>query len=315
LRALADVAGRRLDRLNAGDIGFFVGPRINAAGRLEDMAIGIECLLTDDPAQAAELAHTLDAINGERRGVQQNMLEDAERILARVADVGDASAVCVFDPDWHPGGIGLVASKLKEQLHRPAIAFSLADPEGNPEGSELRGSARSIPGFHVRDALAAVDARHPGLLTRFGGHAMAAGMSMSREHLDAFVAAFKSQAESTLDPATLRRELLSDGELEADEMSHELAHRLRDAGPWGQGFPEPLFDGEFDVLDHRQVGRGHLKLTLRADRDASPVAAIHFGGWTRSPPPSRIRIAYQLEPDDYRDRTGVQLLVRHLEPT
>ena len=309
LRALADVAGRKLERLNAGDIGFFIAPRINAAGRLEDMAIGIECLLTDDPTQAAELAHTLDAINGERRGVQQQMLEEAEQIVAMAGNAGEAAAVCVFDADWHPGVIGLVASKLKEQLHRPVIAFSPSESGS----TELRGSARSIPGFHIRDALAAVDAMHPGLIARFGGHAMAAGMSIWYEQLDAFVAAFKAYAETTVDPALLGRELFSDGPLEPGEMTYELAQSLRDAGPWGQGFPEPLFDGTFDVLDFRQVGHGHLKLTLRDDSSTAPIAAIQFGGWNGTPPP-RVRIAYQLEPDDYRDRAGVQLLVRHLEP-
>lgn len=309
LRALAAVAGRKLESLNAGDIGFFIAPRINAAGRLEDMAIGIECLLTDDATQAAELAHTLDAINGERRSVQQQMLEEAEQIVAMTHNAGEAAAVCVFDPDWHPGVIGLVASKLKEQLHRPVIAFSPSEP-----GSfELRGSARSIPGFHVRDALAAVDALHPGLIARFGGHAMAAGLSLQSAQLESFVAAFESQAEAMVDPALLRRELISDGVLEPEEMTHALARALRDAGPWGQGFPEPLFDDAFDVLDFRQVGHGHLKLTLRRDANAPPVAAIQFGGWNGSPPPPRVRIAYQLEPDDYRDRAGVQLLIRHLE--
>ncbi len=308
LRALSDVAGRKLDRLNASDIGFFIAPRINAAGRLEDMAIGIECLLTDDQTQAAELARTLDAINGERRGVQEQMLEQAERITAMAGDAVEAAAVCVFDPDWHPGVIGLVASKLKEKLHRPVIAFSPSEPGSG----ELRGSARSIPGFHIRDALAAVDAMHPDLIARFGGHAMAAGMSIRHGQLDTFIAAFKSYAETTLDPALLRRELLSDGPLESDEMTHALAQSLRDAGPWGQGFPEPLFDGVFDVLDFRQVGHGHLKLTLRHEASKVPITAIQFGGWNGTPPP-RLRIAYQLEPDDYRDRSGVQLLVRHLE--
>jgi single-stranded-DNA-specific exonuclease len=310
LRALADIAGRKLERLVASDIGFFIAPRINAAGRLEDMAIGIECLLTDDPAQAAELAHTLDAINGERRGVQQQMLDAADRIVTIADDAADAAAVCVFDPDWHPGVIGLVASKLKDRLHRPTIAFAPSEPDS----AELRGSARSIPGFHIRDALAAVDAAHPGLIARFGGHAMAAGMSIQREQLDSFIAAFKSHADATLEPALLRRELSSDGELLADEMTHAMANALRQAGPWGQGFAEPLFDGVFDVLDFRQVGHGHLKLTLRHTADAAPIAAIHFGGWTGTPPPRRVCIAYQLEPDEYRDRAGVQLLVRHLEP-
>ena len=315
LRALAEVSGRKLDRLNAGDIGFFIAPRINAAGRLEDMAIGIECLLADDPVQATELARTLDAINSERRGVQQQMLDEAEQIALMANNAGDAAAVCVFDADWHPGVIGLVASKLKEQLHRPVIAFAPSAPGTDGIGSmELRGSARSIPGFHIRDALAAVDAAHPGLITRFGGHAMAAGMSMSQGRLDEFIRAFKHYGETALDPALLRREIASDGSLESGEMTYALAQILREAGPWGQGFAEPLFDDVFDVLDFRQVGHGHLKLVLRHDAGGAPIAAIHFSGWTIAPPPSRVRIAYQLEPDDYRDHAGVQLLIRHLEP-
>ena len=307
LRALADVAGRKLERLNASDIGFSIAPRINAAGRLEDMAIGIECLLTDDPTQAAELAHTLDAINGERRGVQQQMLEQAEQITALAGDAVEAAAVCVFDPDWHPGVIGLVASKLKEKLHRPVIAFSPSEPDSD----ELRGSARSISGFHIRDALAAVDATHPGLIVRFGGHAMAAGMSMQRDRLETFIAAFKSHAEATLDPALLRRELISDGALEADEMTYAMAQTLRDAGPWGQGFPEPLFDGAFDVLTWRVVGERHLKFELA--HAGLRLNAIEFGGWDGTAPPERIRIAYRLEPDDWRDRESVQLVVVHRE--
>ncbi len=310
LRALADVAGRKLETLNASDIGFFIAPRLNAAGRLEDMAIGIECLLADDATHAAELADTLDAINGERRGVQQAMLDEAERIVARAGTTDDAAAVCVFDAEWHPGVIGLVASKLKEQLHRPVIAFAPSEP-----GSiELRGSARSIPGFHIRDAMAAVDAMHPGMIDRFGGHAMAAGMSLAHDCLDAFVDAFKTHALATLDPALLRRDLLTDGALAPEEATYATAQALRQAGPWGQGFAEPLFDDVFDVIDFRQVGHGHLKLTLRQDATAAPIAAIHFGGWTGSPLPPRVRVAYQLEPDDYRDRAGVQLLIRHLEP-
>lgn len=308
LRALAAVAGRNLERLNASDIGYFIGPRINAAGRLEDMAIGIECLLTDDPAHAAELAHTLDAINGERRGVQQHMVEQAEQLTAIASDAVHGAAVCVFDPDWHPGVIGLVASKLKEKLHRPVIAFSLSEPGS----AELRGSARSIPGFNVRDAIAAVDALHPGLITRFGGHAMAAGMSLQSGQMDAFIAAFIAQVELTLDPALLRQELISDGTLQADEMTHAFAQILREAGPWGQGFPEPLFDDAFDVLAWRIVGERHLKLEL--GHAARRFNAIEFGGWTGTAPPGRVRIAYRLEPDDWRGRESVQLVVVHRDP-
>jgi single-stranded-DNA-specific exonuclease len=305
LRALADVAGRKLDRLNASDIGFFIGPRINAAGRLEDMAIGIECLLTDDPTQAAELAHTLDAINGERRGVQQQMFEQAEQITALAGDAVEAAAICVFDQDWHPGVIGLVASKLKEKLHRPVIAFAPSESGS----AELRGSARSIPGFHIRDALAAVDASNPGLIVRFGGHAMAAGMSIQHDQLETFIAAFISHAEASLDPSLLRRELISDGALAPGDMNRALAQALRDAGPWGQGFPEPLFDGEFDVLAWRVVGERHLKLEL--GHAGLHLDAIEFGGWKGSPPPGRIRVAYRLDINEWRDRESLQLVIVH----
>src|SRR5690606_11602886 len=212
LQALIEVSGRQAATLTAADIGFGLAPRINAAGRLEDMALGIECLLSDDRALAREIAERLHGINAERRGVQQTMVDDAEAVLAAVpvpADGAPAAAICLFDPDWHAGVIGLVASKLKERLHRPVVAFAPAEP-----GSEqLRGSARSIPGLHIRDVLAAVDSTRPGLIERFGGHAMAAGLSLQRGHLAAFEQAFVEAVQAELDPALLQAELLSDGEL------------------------------------------------------------------------------------------------------
>ena len=313
LRALAEVAGRRLDQLSTSDIGFAIAPRLNAAGRLEDMALGIECLLADDASRAFELAQILDGINAERRGLQQVMVEDADELLRRAAD-RDANAICVFDESWHPGVIGLVASKLKDRLHRPVIAFAPAGSNHDDHDSDdLRGSARSISGFHIRDALVAVDASHPGLITRFGGHAMAAGLSLPRMHLDDFIAAFVAHAGVTLDPALLQQDVLSDGPLLASEISRDTAQTLRMAGPWGQGFAEPVFDGEFDVLDWRQVGQKHLKLKLRAPGADAILNAIQFCGWSDSPAPPRVHIAYQLDLDDYRDRNGVQLLVRHLQ--
>ncbi len=318
LRALIEVSRRDAATLSAADVGFAIGPRINAAGRLEDMALGIECLLTDDPRQARELAQALDAINTERRAVQEQMVFDAEAgladALARLPETPSATgnaaprvAHCLFDADWHPGVIGLVASKLKERLHRPVVAFAPSEP-----GSVvLRGSARSIPGFHIRDALAAVDAAHPGLIDRFGGHAMAAGMSLQRVHLDAFERAFTTAATAMLDPESLHDVLASDGELDASAFDIGNAHALRDGGPWGQGFPEPLFDGEFTVLAHRPVGTRHLKLELGVA--GKRLNAIHFGGWDGSPPPSRVRIAYRLEPDDYRGGDAIQLVVVHRE--
>ncbi|MBJ6977813.1 single-stranded-DNA-specific exonuclease RecJ [Luteimonas sp. MC1895] len=315
LMALVEVAGRRAESLVAADIGFAIGPRLNAAGRLEDMALGIECLLCDDPARARELAQRLDAINRERRDVQQSMLDEAEQALsAQMLEAfgrgGEGMAsICAFDAGWHPGVVGLVASKLKERLHRPVVAFAPSEPGS----ASLRGSARSIPGFHVRDALAAIDARHPGLIERFGGHAMAAGLSLDASRLEAFEAAFHAHAGSVLDAATLQATLDSDGALAPHEFDRVHAEALRDGGPWGQGFPEPLFDGEFDVAGWRVVGERHLRLDLRADGVQARLAAIHFGAWRGDPPPGRARLAYRLVPDDYRGGDAIQLVVEHLE--
>ncbi|MEO6154373.1 MAG: single-stranded-DNA-specific exonuclease RecJ [Thermomonas sp.] len=308
LRALIDVAGRDAESLTTTDIGFAIGPRINAAGRLEDMSIGIECLLTDDPTQAMQLAQILQSINHERRGVQAEMQDMAEAQMPNLGDAATSYAICLYDTDWHPGVVGLVASKTKERLHRPAIAFAPAEPGS----SMLRGSARSIPGFHIRDALALVDARHPGLVPRFGGHAMAAGLSLELDDLPAFREAFQQVASEWLTPDLLTDTLHSDGELAADEFVIASALALRDGGHWGQGYPEPLFDGEFDVLGWRIVGERHLKLDLKhADRR---VNAIHFGGWNGVPPSERLLLAYRLAPDDYRGSGAIQLIVVHAQP-
>lgn len=310
LRALIEVSQRDERRLTASDIGYALAPRLNAAGRLEDMALGIECLLTEDAAQAREIAHSLNEINAERRAVQQQMTDEAALAFAKVAldSVRAPLAVCLFDEDWHPGVVGLVASKMKERLHRPVIAFAPAEP-----GSDaLRGSARSIPGFHIRDALADVAAQHPQLIERFGGHAMAAGLSLRRDALDAFRAAFERCAGAMLTPELLQADVLSDGELGAGEFDRASAESLRDGGPWGQGFPEPQFDGEFPVLGWRVVGERHLKLEL--GHQGRRLNAIEFGGWNGDAPPARVRIAYRLEPDDYRGGDAIQLVVTHREP-
>ncbi|MBA2239351.1 MAG: single-stranded-DNA-specific exonuclease RecJ [Lysobacter sp.] len=309
LSALIEVAQRDARCLCASDIGFAIAPRLNAAGRLEDMTLGIECLLTDDPVQARAIAATLDAINSERRAVQQQMTEEADAALARVALTGADAAVsiCLYDPLWHPGVVGLVASKVKERLHRPVIAFAPSEPGSHT----LRGSARSIAGFHIRDALAAVAARAPGLIERFGGHAMAAGLSIQAESLAAFEQLFEQVSSVRLTPDMLRTGVLSDGELGEHEFNHACAQSLRDGGPWGQGFAEPQFDGEFSVLGWRAVGGKHLKLEL--GHAGLRLNAIHFGGWSGAPPPGRIRIAYRLEPDDYRGGEAVQLVIVHSE--
>jgi single-stranded-DNA-specific exonuclease len=309
LHALIEVAGRDPRTLTTADIGFALAPRINAAGRLEDMALGIECLLSDDAGHARDIAATLDAINAERRALQQQMTDDAEDALARVTLDGVLPpALCLFDPEWHPGVVGLVASRLKERSHRPVFAFAPSEPGG----TSLRGSARSIPGLHIRDVLAAIDSAQPGLVDRFGGHAMAAGLSLARDALPRFERALHEEVARLLDPALLRAEVVSDGELQPHEFDAIHARLLRDGGPWGQGYPEPLFDGRFDVLGWRVVGERHLKLELGCH--GQRLNAIEFGGWQGDAPPPSVRVAYRLEPDGYRGGDAIQLVVVHREP-
>lgn len=312
LQALIEVSRKQAATLTTSDIGFSMAPRINAAGRLEDMALGIECLLCDDLRRARELAEVLDGINAERRGVQQQMVGDAEAALAGLSfdiDSGRAT-VCLYREDWHPGVVGLVASKIKERVHRPAVAFAPSDA-----GSDLlRGSARSIAGFHIRDALAAVDAQHPGLIEKFGGHAMAAGLSLRLTDLPRFQAAFERCAATMLSPELLQDVILSDGAMPPEACGIETALALRDGGPWGQGFAEPLFDDVFEVVGWKILGEQHLKLELVWPGIAMKrLNAIHFGGWTGEPPAPRSRIAYRLQPDDWRGGDAVQLVVVHRE--
>jgi len=306
--ALAEVAQRRLPVLTATDIGFGIGPRINAAGRLEDMTLGIECLLTDDAERAMQLAKQLDAINAERRELQQQMVDDAEAAASALPlPEGGHDAYCLRDESWHPGVVGLVASKLKEKLHRPVIAFAPSDAGS----TTLRGSARSIPGVHVRDALADVDALHPGLILRYGGHAMAAGLSLDAASFEAFRQAFEAAVARRLTDELRESELWSDGELAPQELNRPTAEALRLAGPWGQGFPEPLFDGEFEVRSWKVLAERHLKFELGMPGRLGPVNAIHFGGAALGAPPARVRMAFGLDLDDFRGRRDVQLLVRH----
>ena len=309
LRALVEGAGRREATLTTSDIGFGIGPRINAAGRLEDMALGIACLLEDDLGRARELAATLDAINRERRDLQQQTTDEAEDALARLPSPEILPPVLVLhDPAWHAGVVGLVASRIAQRVHRPAFVFAPAQPGSD----ELRGSARSIPGLHIRDLIARVDAAHPGLIARFGGHAMAAGLTLARDRLPEFDIGVRAATEAMLDPAWLQQELLSDGELEADEFALGTAIALRDGGHWGQAYPEPLFDGVFEVLRWRKIGERHLKLELGLE--GKRLNAIHFGGWDGDVPPPRVRIAYRLTPDDYGGGEAIQLVVVHRAP-
>lgn len=308
IRALIEVSGRSEDRLTAEDLGFALGPRINAAGRLDDMRLGIECLLEDDPARALDMARRLDAINRERRALQTDMTDEAMAGLEQDDALPQGQVgLCVFAPHWHAGVIGLVASKIKERWHRPAIAFAPADEDGDSD--LLRGSARSIPGFHIRDALAEVQARHPGLIERFGGHAMAAGLSLHRDRFELFAEAFDAVSRTHLDGASLDPEWLTDGGLGGDVIDRALAEQLELSGPWGQGFPAPLFCDDFEVLEWQVLKEKHLKMLLATDC-GSEVSAIEFNGWRGTAPDPRVRIVYQLQRDDYGRRRATQLLVR-----
>ena len=303
LAALFAAAGRDARRASAFDFGFALGPRINAAGRLADMTLGIECLLTDDAQRAAELAKTLDAINRERRELESGMREQAEALLDALMPQGEPPpALALFDPGFHEGVVGIVAARLKDRVHRPTFVFARG------QDGALKGSGRSIPGFHLRDALDLVSKRHPGLLRRFGGHAMAAGATLAEADLPAFAAAFEQVAREGLDAATLARTLLTDGPLEPAQFEAGTVRTL-DAQVWGQAFEPPVFCDEVEIVSQRLVGERHLKLAVRhggALRDA-----IWFG---RSEPlPARVRLAYRLNVDEYNGRERVQMVVEGCE--
>jgi single-stranded-DNA-specific exonuclease len=308
VRALVESAGRRLDQLTAADLGFVVAPRLNAAGRLTDMSIGIACLLADDPARAAALAAELCRLNEERREIEQRMqLEAAELALRFEQAGGETLGLCLFDERWHQGVVGLVAGRIKDRLHRPVIAFARAG-----DGS-LRGSARSVAGIHIRDVLDAIAARHPGLIEKFGGHAMAAGMTLCESKLGEFRGAFAREIAALADLESLRGVVLTDGALEPDEMNLSTARVLREAGPWGQGFPEPVFDGGFKVEDARIVGGKHLKLELEGGLEA--IAFGYLGSAMQDPALRRgvpVEIAYRLEVNEFNGAERVQLNCRHL---
>lgn len=309
--ALARIGGLEPGKIGAMDIGFRIGPKINAAGRLEDMALGIECLLADDPQCAMDMAENLHAINLERQHLQQDMLDDAEAVLASVAmdAFSDRKCLILHRPDWHPGIIGLVASRMKDRSHRPVLVFAPSEPGS----TELRGSCRSIPGFHIRDALALVDARHPGLISRFGGHAMAAGLTLDHAMLPGFRQAFMTIVSETLDADLLQEIILTDGPLSDKELCRDTAVLLADSGPWGQGFPAPVFDNTFEVIGWQVLKDKHLKMQLRTADGTARLQAIHFNGFSGEPPPSPARVVYELQTNDFRERRDVQLLVRHIE--
>lgn len=310
IKALLEVAGRNPRRVVAADFGFAVGPRLNAAGRLDDMSEGIECLLCEDAARARQLAGRLDGLNRERREIEADMKRQAVRAVEQLQLDGEhlPLGLCLYDADWHQGVIGILASRLKEKFHRPVIAFAQAGE------NELKGSARSIPGLHIRDTLDAVAARHPQLLQKFGGHAMAAGLSLTQQCLPAFEAAFQEELRSRLDAEALNGVLESDGELTDQDFSLEVAELLRNAGPWGQGFPEPLFDGVFTVVSRRIVGEAHWKLSVRPQATERVIDAIAFNQAEHQPAQGQQwRLVYRLDSNEYRGSLNLQLMVEHME--
>lgn len=312
IRALLEVARRPAERLVSTDLGFIVGPRLNAAGRLDDISLGIECLMTDDEQLARDMAQELDSLNRDRKSIEQDMQKQA-LVMLEAADLQEADmpfGLCLFDAEWHQGVIGILASRLKDRYHRPVIAFADA---GN---GEVKGSARSVSGLHIRDALDAVAAANPGLISKFGGHAMAAGLSLPATHFEDFRAAFDREVRRQLTAEDLTGRLLSDGELAVDEFNLQMAAHLREAGPWGQHFPEPGFHGEFTLIQQRLVGEKHLKMVLQPQGGSEVLDAIAFNidpqVWP-NPNVRQVRLAYSMDINEYRGRQSLQLLVRHLQ--
>ena len=314
IRALLETAGRSLARLTATDLAFAVAPRLNAAGRLDDMSIGIQCLL-EDPAPAAALAQRLDALNRERRDIEARMQAEAlaaVRVLHEPQGAVQRSAVCLFDASWHQGVVGLVASRVKERVRRPVIAFAVGGDE------ELRGSARSVSGVHIRDVLAQLDARHPGLIVRFGGHAMAAGLTLPRARLDEFAALFDAEVAGWPQGGSLADAIETDGELAVEEIALETAEALRAGGPWGQAFPEPSFDGVFTVRNARVIGERHVKMWVQGPRNRAfdAIAFNLLDPQARAGlPQGEQRLVYRLDVNEYQGERRLQLLVDHLLPS
>lgn len=311
IMALLKVSGKFAERLTSKDFGFALGPRLNAAGRMDDMGIGIECLLSTSPALADELAQQLDELNQDRKAVESVMQQEALRQLEalQLDENSMPAALCLYNPDWHQGVVGLLASRIKERYHRPVIAFAPGD------NAELKGSARSIPGFHLRDALDVVAKRHPHLLNKFGGHAMAAGLSLRSTDFAEFNAAFCQVAREQITPEQLVHTLVTDGPLAAHEYTLDNAHQLRFCAPWGQQFAEPLFDDEFILLNQRLLGEKHLKMTLKPITGGPLLDAIAFNVDVKAWPNNqcqRVHLVFEMDANYFREQWTLQLMVRAL---
>ncbi len=311
LKAILEVAKRDHSKITSTDLGFILGPRLNAAGRLDDMSLGIECLLTDDANAAREMAAQLDEMNQDRKSIEQGMQREA---LAQLKDLTIDSmpfGLCLFDPEWHQGVIGILASRLKERYFRPTFAFADAGD------GMLKGSGRSVQGFHIRDALSVVAAQHPDLISKYGGHAMAAGLTLPEANFTLFSQAFDAEVRRQLREEDLTGRMLSDGSLAVEEFHLELARALRNAGPWGQHFPEPLFHGVFQLVEQRIVGERHLKVVLKTECGSVKLDGIAFGVDREVWPNPTIRwveLAYKLDLNEFRGNETVQLMIAHIEP-
>jgi len=316
ITALLTLAGRRIHDLTATDVAFAVAPRLNAAGRMDDMTIGIQCLLCDDPTTAQMHAARLDQLNQERRAIESRMQGEALAAVSRLRDTGpraiQRSGVCLYDESWHQGVVGLVASRVKDRVRRPVIAFALGGEE------ILRGSARSVPGIHIRDVLDAMAARDPDLISKFGGHAMAAGLTLERSKLDRFARAFDEEVARWAERGAAADAVETDGELTVQEIALETAHALRAGGPWGQAFPEPCFDGVFSVRNTRVVGERHLKMWVEVPRTGRSFDAIAFNHIEEPTsfvaPEGAVHLVYRLDVNEYQGERRLQLLVDHVLP-
>jgi len=310
INAIIEVANRSQRQLAATDLGFAVAPRLNAAGRLDDMSLGIECLLADTPQAARTMAKQLDDLNHTRRHIEGEMVDQAMTGLSDLLDQDESElpvGLCIYRQDWHQGVVGILASRIREHFHRPVIGFAPS------QDGCIKGSARSVPGLHLRDVLAAVDVKHPEMIVRFGGHAMAAGLTLHEEQFQLFSQAFDLEVQRHLGADDLFDVIHSDGELQPEELNLELAEVLRTASPWGQGFQEPRFDGEFDVLEQRIVGERHLKLTVSPSGTDLPISAIAFNQKEGLLDCDKVTIAYRLDVNQFRGVRTVQLVIESIQ--
>ncbi|MCW8879208.1 MAG: single-stranded-DNA-specific exonuclease RecJ [Kangiellaceae bacterium] len=318
IKAILQVANKDERKVQSSDLGFALGPRINAAGRLDDMSIGISCLMAESFEQALPIAQRLDQLNKSRKDIEQEMLAQANfdigEFLQQNIDSDDDKdrplSLCLFDPDWHQGVIGILASRVKDRINRPVIVFAKDDDSNEPS---IKGSARSVKGVHIRDVLALVDSRHPHLLEKFGGHSMAAGMSIKQKHFQEFAEAFHAAIESHLGGEKIKDEIVTDSGLDSSDLSLTFGYQLRQAGPWGQGFPEPLFDDEFEVINSRIVGENHLKLVVQKDDVCVDAIFFRCPEELMAQPGNKVHLVYKLDINEFRGNETVQLLVEQLE--